>query len=93
VTVAATVAVKITGWLTADGEGEAVTAVVVAVPETVWANVPAPALKLLSPEYVAVMVYAPCEGKEAVQVAVVIVPKVLTVDDAQRVTGEPPPSA
>jgi hypothetical protein len=50
-----TVAVKVTGWSTEDGDGNAATLVVVEVELTTWSAVPALAVKLESPLYVAVM--------------------------------------
>src|SRR5271165_2071540 len=62
-TLGVTVAVKVTGWLTTDGAGVETTAVVVAVPTTACDTLPVDAWKLLSPEYTALSVYAPCAGK------------------------------
>ena len=56
VTAGVTVAVKVTCWLTAEGDGDAMTVVVVLVPATTCVVVPAPFVKLVSPEYAAVIV-------------------------------------
>jgi hypothetical protein len=78
--------------LTTDGAGVETTAVVVAVPTTVCGAVPADAWKLVSPAYAALIVYAPCAGKVAMQVAVVMVPRVFTVTEAHSGIDGPPPS-
>jgi len=46
--------------------------------------------KFESPEYVALIVYAPFEGSGAEHAAVVTVPSVLTGEEAHKVTAEPP---
>jgi hypothetical protein len=56
VTFGFTVAVKSTGWLTFDGDGAAISEVVVADPATFCVATPEPVRKFLSPEYAAVIV-------------------------------------
>jgi Na+/pantothenate symporter len=71
--------------LTADGLGNDARLVVVEVAPTDTGVVPELNVKLLSPEYAALMVYAPLKGSGATHVAEVVVADVLTVTAEQSV--------